>query len=292
MDSGRKVNVVRFEHIEPFYERVEPYLLPQEAEHNLTFGLLETIRHDPTRFPQAIFVLVEDANEVQLVATQTDAERALVLSLAASLGAVTELARQLHEWGVVLPGATGPAEVSRAYVEAWARMTDQSFHVITPLRTFKLDKVNPVTGVPGVLRRAHEGDRDQLLAWELAFRREAFPEKQPNLREVERAVDFRLHSEISGSFLWDDGGAVCYVGFGGPTPHGIRIGPVYTPPEKRKCGYASACVAGVSQWLLDNGRKFCFLFTDQRNPTSNHIYQEIGYEPVCDFTEYAFGTPE
>jgi predicted GNAT family acetyltransferase len=262
--------------------------MPHEAEHNLTFGLLETIRHDPVRFPQAIFVLVEDAGEVQLVATQTDPERALVLSLAASLDTVTELARQLHEWGVALPGATGPAEVSRAYVEAWARMTDQAFHMITPLRTFKLDKVKPVTGVPGVLRRADEGDRDQLFDWELAFRREAFPEKQPNLQEVERAVDIRLHSEIAGSFLWDDGGAVCYVGFGGPTPHGIRIGPVYTPPEKRKRGYASACVAGVSQWLLDNGREFCFLFTDLRNPTSNHIYQEIGYQPVCDFGEYAF----
>ncbi|MFN8562638.1 MAG: GNAT family N-acetyltransferase [Anaerolineae bacterium] len=68
----------------------------------------------------------------------------------------------------------------------------------------------------------------------------------------------------------------------------MRIGPVYTPPELRGRGYASGCVAGMSQILLDTGRQFCFLFTDLRNPTSNHIYQVIGYEPVCDFTDYAF----
>jgi len=47
-------------------------------------------------------------------------------------------------------------------------------------------------------------------------------------------------------------------------------------------------VAGVSQHLLDGGRIFCTLFTDLANPTSNHIYQAIGYEPVCDVDEYQF----
>jgi predicted GNAT family acetyltransferase len=78
------------------------------------------------------------------------------------------------------------------------------------------------------------------------------------------------------------------AGSTGPTPHGIRIGAVYTPPEYRQRGYASACVAYLSQMMLDSGRKFCFLFTDLSNPTSNHIYQQIGYEPVCDVDNYVF----
>ena len=77
-------------------------------------------------------------------------------------------------------------------------------------------------------------------------------------------------------------------GVGGPTPNGIRIGPVYTPPEFRGRGYASACVAAASQLQLDAGRRFCFLFADLSNPTSNHIYQEIGYEPVGDVDRYVF----
>lgn len=72
----------------------------------------------------------------------------------------------------------------------------------------------------------------------------------------------------------------------------MRIGPVYTPREFRGQGYASACVAAVSQYLLESGRQFCTLFTDLGNPTSNKIYMNIGYAPVCDADEYKFETPE
>jgi hypothetical protein len=61
---------------------------------------------------------------------------------------------------------------------------------------------------------------------------------------------------------------------------------VYTPPELRRRGYASHCVAELSRALLAEGYDFCALFTDLANPTSNHIYQEIGYRPVCDYDSY------
>jgi uncharacterized protein len=76
--------------------------------------------------------------------------------------------------------------------------------------------------------------------------------------------------------------------FSGATPNGIRISPVYTPPEHRRKGYAISCVATLSQMLLDKGNKYCFLFTDLANPTSNSIYQKIGYQPICDFSNYWF----
>ena len=78
-----------------------------------------------------------------------------------------------------------------------------------------------------------------------------------------------------------------WAGVGGRTPNGTRIGPVYTPPSERGHGYASALVAAASQAQLDEGLAFCFLFTDLANPTSNHIYQAIGYEPVTDIDAYA-----
>lgn len=286
------MKVLRFSDVEAFYARVAPYLLPREAEHNLTFGLLGTIRHDSTRFPQAVFALVEaDDGAVQLVALQTNPERNLILSLAQNLDALAPLAESLHAHGLHLPGVTGPNDESAIFAEAWTKLTGQVAHLDTPMRTFKLDAVTPVSGVPGHMRRPVAADRARIIEWELAFRAEAFPELEPNPEDAARAVDYRLNSDIGGIVLWDDNGAVSCVGYGGPTPHGIRIGPVYTPPEYRKRGYASACVAQLSQQLLNTGHEFCFLFTDLRNPTSNHIYQQIGYRAVCDFSEYHFLEP-
>jgi predicted GNAT family acetyltransferase len=124
-----------------------------------------------------------------------------------------------------------------------------------------------------------------------AFEAEALPTDAPhgNLEEI---VDRRLASSTPGLELWEDGSKqVSLCGYGGRTPHGIRIGPVYTPPELRGRGYASALVARVTRQLLEEGRDYCFLYTDLANPTSNRIYTQIGYELVCESSEYAFDQP-
>jgi predicted GNAT family acetyltransferase len=78
------------------------------------------------------------------------------------------------------------------------------------------------------------------------------------------------------------------AGFGGKTPSGMRVSWVYTPPEQRGHGYASALVAALTEQLLAAGNRCCFLYTDLANPTSNGIYQRIGYQPVCDAGHYTF----
>ncbi|MDF5719317.1 MAG: GNAT family N-acetyltransferase [Rhizonema sp. PD37] len=88
--------------------------------------------------------------------------------------------------------------------------------------------------------------------------------------------------------LWQDKTPVSIVCGSVSTPNGSSIGRVYTPPEYRKKGYATSCVAALSQTLLDRGCRYCFLFTDLANPTSNHIYRIIGYQPVCDWHDYSF----
>jgi len=235
--------------------------------------------------------LVEDGGAIQFVALQTDPAHNLILSASQTDEAITALASDLAASGVTLGGAQGMTDEIRLFTDAWARLKGCTARINIPMRTFKLKKVNPVTGVPGHLRRAVAADRDLLAKWEYAFMVEAFPGEEHRSEDAAHAIDDTLASDVAvrGIYVWEDGGeAVSYAAYKGPTPHGIRIGPVYTPPELRGHGYASACVAGMSQYLLDSGYQFCFLFTDLGNLTSNHIYQMIGYEPICDFTEYRF----
>ncbi len=165
-------------------------------------------------------------------------------------------------------------------------MSGQPYRLRLAERIYQLERVTPPARVPGVLRRATTADRDLAVAWMAAFYGEALGEG--DIRAAERSVAVRLAGGDSGLYFWADGRPVSMIGYGGPTPNGIRIAPVYTPPELRGRGYASACVAATSQRLLDEGRRYCFLYTDLSNPTSNHIYQAIGYRPVCDVDAYAF----
>jgi predicted GNAT family acetyltransferase len=144
-------------------------------------------------------------------------------------------------------------------------------------------------GVTGAMRAATVADREQLIAWWILFVDEALSDRPEERAGAERAVDARLHSKTSGIALFVvDDKPVSLAGFAGPTPHGIRIGPVYTPKALRGHGYASALTASLSKQLLDEGRKFCFLFTDLSNPTSNKIYTNIGYREVADVDQISF----
>ena len=120
--------------------------------------------------------------------------------------------------------------------------------------------------------------------------REALEPADP--AEVAGMTDRWLAGRGRALYLWEDGEVASLAGIGSPTPHGVRVGPVYTPPDRRGRGYASALVAGISQAALDAGRTFCFLFTDLANPTSNHIYETIGYRPVRDVDMWRFERPE
>ena len=79
-----------------------------------------------------------------------------------------------------------------------------------------------------------------------------------------------------------------YTWKAGTTGHGATVSGVYTPPALRNHGYATACVASLSQLLLDEGHEFCTLYADLSNPTSNSIYKKMGYRPIRASTAYEF----
>src|SRR5581483_10201146 len=90
------------------------------------------------------------------------------------------------------------------------------------------------------------------LRWWIAFGEEVLHEGGPGRERAEATLDHRLSTAGTGIFLWEDAGeVVSLAGWGGRTPNGIRVGPVYTPPELRGRGYATALTAELSQQLLD-----------------------------------------
>lgn len=276
-----------------FAERAEPYLLAREAEHCLQLGLCSILVQTPAEHPDPYLALVTEGERVLAVALRTPPFN-LTLSHISDTNRLPEIvaviAADAHTlYGDRLSGATGPIEVCRAFVAEWQRLTGGGSRIVLRERIYQLDAVLPPVGVPGSMRRASEVDRALLEAWLDAFMAEALPD---SVHEDNGAswVARLFASPQRAAYLWEDptGTPVSLAAYGSPTRNGIRIGPVYTPPEYRQRGYASALVASLSQLLLDSGRRFCFLFTNLANPTANAIYQAIGYRPVSDVEMYAF----
>jgi predicted GNAT family acetyltransferase len=199
-------------------------------------------------------------------------------------GAFEKLAQNLFadQWNV--PGVLGPSLVAEKFAGAWTKVAGVGCKQGMQRRAFELRKVIHPESTSGALRLATEADVELVAPWIFAFTQEALP--GGDMAEARKSAMSKITER--DIYLWEDGQPVGMAGKARPTSNGIAVNLVYTPPAMRKRGYASACVAALSLMLLDAGWKFCCLFTDLSNPTSNHIYQQIGYTPVGDFNEYVF----
>jgi predicted GNAT family acetyltransferase len=193
-----------------------------------------------------------------------------------------------------VPGIVGMVPHIETAARGLASATGRRPERMLAQGVYALREVREVPRASGSARIADERHRKLLRGWLTDFTTEALPEhaRDRELGRIERTIDLRLQAGEAGFWIWEDEGTpVSLSGFGGPTPSGIRIGPVYTPTERRRRGYATTLVADQSRWALDHGHRACFLYTDLANPTSNRIYEEIGYERVGDSADYRFVEP-
>jgi predicted GNAT family acetyltransferase len=281
------MHVTRFDSPQAFLAHAASFLLAREAEHNLILGIAAELERDLFMYgSQPYMATVEDGGRVVAAALMTPPHN-LLLSHIADEGALAAIDADLARFERMPAGVIADVDHARAFAEIWCTPRGLRYRRTTAERVFQLTSVRLPRPVPGRMREATHADRALLVAWIGAFHAEALS-ATIDFNAAEKAADRWLASPARTLYLWDDGAPVSMAGVAGPTPHGIRIGAVYTPPAHRRRGYASALVAAVSQRQLDMGRSFCFLYTDLSNPTSNHIYQEIGYAPVVDVDEIRF----
>jgi predicted GNAT family acetyltransferase len=208
----------------------------------------------------------------------------LILSWTANDSTIDAIADQLHAGGVAIPGINSSAEVARKFALKWSALSGCSFRVQMAQRIYQLSRVRGEARAAGRLREPDQSDDALLREWRAAFSMEAEGMDRDEA-EKDAALPLRKSRHL---LLWEvEGSAVSMAGYSGRTPNGIRVAWVYTPPHNRGKGFAGACVAALSQKLLDDGYKFCFLYTDLANPVSNHVYQKMGYEAVVDATVYS-----
>lgn len=260
-----------------FLDRCGAFLIAEEARNNLIIGLgHNAMPPQPERSVEPFFAVAEESGTVVGAAAMTP-PFPLVLTACpeeALQSLVTLLARQPRP----LREVVGPVRTVSAFVRTYCQAhTDTTYRTEKRMRLYRLDSVRPPARQPGGgMRLANDGDNDLLITYTADFYRMAHEDHFDAESTVTRATaDRRL-------FVWEDPDPVSMAAWVRETPHGKAIALVYTPMKRRQRGYASALVAAVSQRALDEGKRFCCLYADLDNPTTNHIYQAIGYRPVED----------
>jgi hypothetical protein len=197
------------------------------------------------------------------------------------------LAQELHRRGEVVAAANGALPAVEVFAHEMAGLSGGTVTVAQHTRLFELGELLDPAAVPGRLRPAGVHDLELAVEWFARFMDDADVQAgRPagsSAHETPGADDVRRRIAERCVWFWvDEAGERVHLTAANPPSLGVsRIGPVYTPEAQRCRGYASAAVAEVSRLIRDGGSRAC-LFTDQANPTSNRIYEALGYRPVVD----------
>jgi hypothetical protein len=281
-----------FHDVAAFWQRVCDYLAQQEVCNGLMMGLILRLIDQPDYYGDELFmVTVDEGEELRLVALMTPPHKLILASnhLLLTGESILRLIQYVRENDISLPGVVAPAELASRFAAAWQAATGQGYAVEMEQGVYELREVTHPDYGRGRLRLATASDAPLVLEWFRAFEMDTFGtvrEEKDVLPQVERSVG------AGRVYLWelDDGQVVSMAARARPTEKGMTVNMVYTPPELRRQGYATACVAKLSQVLLDEGYEYCTLFTDLANPTSNAIYRRMGYRYVCDFRSLNFAS--
>lgn len=282
-----------YEEVDNFYDIAYPFLLAREAENCLLLSLLNSLKENIQRYGKEMPLLfsLTDHDDVKLIALRTP-PRDIIISYVDDLNFIEVLVEELLKRNEKLPGVLSFKEAADKFTEVWCEKNSLKPNLFRKERIFKLEEVSKDTIGTKKFSVASKTNQTIVLKWAGEMIKEAIADTTEE--DIERLTN-NLKNEFEENkskmfLLFDNNEPVSMVREAGRTPNGNFVNLVYTPPSLRRKGYATECVAKLSKQLLEEGNKYCFLFTDLSNPTSNSIYQKIGYRPVIDENHYKFLT--
>lgn len=279
------IQLTLYEDAQAFLQVVGVMLYARETINNLILGISERLVEDPGAYKNPFFAtLTGDDGEVKLAAVMTPPHNIVLAGGENFELGIPLLISYLQGNKISVPGVIGPVQIAECFVEVWKRMVKQSNQINMRQRVYELRAVHMPPMPPGHFRVAEARDVPKITEWFQVFEEEALGEISS--QDLEKTKNLVSAGDV---FVWEQDGEIVSMAMKTlPIANSITISGVYTPPEHRRQGYATALVARLSQHLLDLGYQFVNLFTDLNNPTSNGIYMKIGYHPVCDFRMYKF----
>ena len=272
-----------------FLQRCGSALLANESEHNLTWGAIaRALDEHPDEVITRFFVLEDQRPDVPYAVV--DLERCSLIMDTMSVAQAQSLAEFLHQQGISLRSLKGAPEAGIAFAETWSKLSGHPYRLQLRQALMKLTRVVVPDLAGGVMILATEDHRSLLENFLTGFAQDCFPQESFSHEQICAQAD-RLIVNDQG-YLWRNAADdwVAMAGVVRTTPQTSCLSFVYTVPKHRRQGHAARLVSTLSQAQLHEGKKACSLHTDLANPTSNAVYERVGYERIGTFVTLRLAT--
>ncbi|MEJ7767779.1 MAG: GNAT family N-acetyltransferase [Chitinophagaceae bacterium] len=266
-----------------YLNETEAVLDERELENNLILGICNGFPDKSKEMAHCRFINSFDNGRIKASSIMT-IPKAIVSGYRANGSDIRKLADYYSTHQIDLVGVFGES----LYADCFAGFYPKQTVGVKTMIVHQLREVNEIALTGGTFGIATNADIDILSEWTNNFYEES--KLVPRKTSDEIASTVKSYLGNGDLFTWTDNGEiVSMAGIVRKTRHIGIVGFVYTPRDKRGHGYATSCVTKLSECILQTGFKSCGLFTDKSNPTSNKIYQRIGYEAISEFSDIEFG---
>ncbi len=282
---NKNITVEEFKTAQDFLNKAKDILYQKEAEYGLMLGLTEMKARTLNVNDTNKYFWIDDQQGFLGAAVVTE-KNIIISAMPATM--LQSLVLFLHEHKITAPGVVGPSHSTEAFARIYSQVYGATYKIATDQKIYQLDQVIPPRAVLGHMIVAKSEHIDLGAAWLMKFIDEAIPHEPSTLENAKKIITTKIENQELFIWVSEAGIPVALNMAMRSTRNGIAISFVYTPKEHRKKGYASALVAQTSQRMLDVGKKFCMLYTDATNPTSNGIYQKIGYNEIATSKNFIF----
>ncbi|RAP76089.1 GNAT family N-acetyltransferase [Paenibacillus montanisoli] len=279
--------------VHEFYNDTYDVLMRHEAQNLISLGNIiighegkdKTDWRDPVNW---LMVTISDGKGIQLTAIMTPPHNITLYATDNIINpeAINCLIEGLSDREI--PGVITEKTLAEFFAKEYTLRKGITFKTTMSQRIYELTAVNPDIQKVGIVRLLDEKDIHFFPYWAEAFYAAgSYGKTEMSIPQDADPYLYRIASKKL-YILEDNGIPVSMAGYTREMQTAIGVAFVYTPPYERRKGYATSIVAQISQLALDKGFTKCVLYTDLANPTSNSIYQNLGYMPICDSLQLKF----
>jgi hypothetical protein len=276
------MKIIAYKYPQEFLENTLHLLEKNEIENNLIIGMCNGLIQNQKKFDGCVFLNAIVGNDIKSSSIKT-LHKAIVTSYDDNMLGVKTLAEYYKENFPRIKGVVGKSTIAFNFSNWFGKQFVESKVLIV----HKLESINPLPLSEGSIVQASMEDVKLIIDWSINFEKDANTSIKSSYNEILTSVVRRIET---GNFykLVLNGEIVSIAAIVRKLTNACIIGVVYTPSYYRGKGYATSCVQRLSEKMLESGYKYCGLFTDKDNPTSNNIYKKIGYVPIEEHSDIEF----